>query len=90
MGSEIVQPKSDLRAIVKPAVPKLGSADTSGISMRQSAPKFGFQSEHHLQLTFFLNLFTLARWNPTPSSFLLSLSCPHTRTSSSLSWGSRR
>lgn len=36
------------------------------------------------------DLFALVRWNPTRSCFLLSLSCPPTRTWSSLSWGSRR
>lgn len=44
-------------------------------------------SERRLSL---LDLFSLTRWNPTQNSFLLSLSCPPTRTSSSLSWGSRR
>lgn len=36
------------------------------------------------------DLFSLARWSPIQSCFLPSLSCPPTRTWSSLSWGSRR
>lgn len=50
-------------------------------------PESTLPPAHHLS---HLDVFFLARWNPTPNCFLPSLSCPPTRTWSSLSWGSRR